>query len=118
MGRLRQKLPRDVVFMVMSDHGFHSFRREVNINTWLFKNGYMTLTGAEGQEKGLEDLFSRGKFFEGVDWSKTRAYAVGLGQIYFNLKGRESKGIVSAGSEYRALQEEIARQARDAGRPR
>jgi predicted AlkP superfamily phosphohydrolase/phosphomutase len=108
VGRLRQQLPRDVVFMVMSDHGFHSFRREVNINTWLFKNGYMTLAGGEGQEKGLEDLFSRGKFFEGVDWSKTRAYAVGLGQIYFNLKGRESKGIVSAGSEYRALQEEIA----------
>ena len=108
VGRLRQKLPRDVTFMVMSDHGFHSFRREVNLNTWLVQNGYMTLTGGEGQEKGLDDLFSRGKFFEGVDWSKTRAYAVGLGQIYFNLRGRESKGIVSAGSDYRALQDDIA----------
>jgi len=42
-----------------------------------------------------------------VDWSKTRAYAVGLGQIYFNLRGREGRGIVSPGEEYQKLQEEI-----------
>jgi predicted AlkP superfamily phosphohydrolase/phosphomutase len=106
VGRLRQKVPKDAVFMVMSDHGFHSFRREVNLNTWLVQNGYMVVQG-QSQEKGLADLFGRGKFFEGVDWSKTRAYAVGLGQIYFNLKGREAKGVVSAGEEYRQLQDEI-----------
>jgi len=106
VGRLRQKVPKDAVFMVMSDHGFHSFRREVNLNTWLVQNGYMVVAG-QSTEKTLQDLFGRGKFFEGVDWSKTRAYAVGLGQIYFNLRGREAKGIVSAGAEYRALQEEI-----------
>jgi len=106
VGRVRQKLPKDVLFMVMSDHGFHSFRREVNLNTWLVQNGYMVVHG-QSTEKTLQDLFGRGKFFEGVDWSQTKAYAVGLGQIYFNLKGRESKGIVSAGEEYRQLQEEI-----------
>jgi predicted AlkP superfamily phosphohydrolase/phosphomutase len=106
VGELRGKLPKDVVFMVMSDHGFHSFRREVNLNTWLVQNGYMTVRGAS-QEKSLQDLFGRGKFFEGVDWAHTKAYAVGLGQIYFNLRGREGQGIVSAGQEYRDLQEEI-----------
>jgi len=106
VGRLRARLPKDVVFMVMSDHGFHSFRREVNLNTWLVQNGYMVVQG-QGREKTLQDLFGRGRFFEGVDWSKTRAYAVGLGQIYFNLRGREAQGIVSAGEEYRALQDEI-----------
>jgi len=106
VGRLRQKVPKDAVFMVMSDHGFHSFRREVNLNTWLVQNGYMVFSG-QSREKTLQDLFGRGKFWEGVDWSKTRAYAVGLGQIYFNLRGRESRGVVSAGAEYRALQEEI-----------
>ncbi|HSB61414.1 MAG TPA: alkaline phosphatase family protein, partial [Vicinamibacteria bacterium] len=108
VGRLRAVVPKDAVFMVMSDHGFHSFRREVNLNTWLVQNGYMVFHGQESAKKGLEDLFGRGRFWEGVDWSKTRAYAVGLGQIYFNLKGRESQGVVSAGAEYRALQEEIA----------
>jgi predicted AlkP superfamily phosphohydrolase/phosphomutase len=93
--------------MVMSDHGFHSFRRGVNLNTWLVQNGYMKFQGQVGEQKGLADLFGRGEFFQGVDWSQTKAYAVGLGQIYFNLKGREGKGIVSAGSEYAALQDEI-----------
>jgi len=106
VGRLLAALPRDAVFMVMSDHGFHSFRREVNLNTWLVQNGYLAFAGHPGPE--LDQLAGRGRFWEGVDWSRTRAYAVGLGQIYFNLKGRESQGIVSAGAEYEALQEEIA----------
>jgi predicted AlkP superfamily phosphohydrolase/phosphomutase len=91
----------------MSDHGFHSFRRGVNLNTWLVQNGYMAFEGAESGPKTLADLFGRGKLMEGVDWGRTRAYAIGLGQIYFNLRGRESQGIVSSGAEYKALQEEI-----------
>lgn len=108
VGRIQQKLPPDALFIVMSDHGFHSFRRSVNLNTWLVQNGYMVFEGQESAKKGLADLFGRGKFWEGVDWSRTRAYAVGLGQIYFNLRGREGQGIVSAGAEYKALQDEIA----------
>jgi predicted AlkP superfamily phosphohydrolase/phosphomutase len=107
VGRLQAQLPKDAVFMVMSDHGFHSFRRSVNLNTWLVQNGYMVFEGQESEKKTLADLFGRGRFWEGVDWSRTRAYAVGLGQIYFNLRGRESQGIVSSGAEYTALQEEI-----------
>jgi predicted AlkP superfamily phosphohydrolase/phosphomutase len=108
VGRLQAKVPKDAVFMVMSDHGFHSFRRGVNLNTWLVQNGYMLFHGQLGEKKSMADMFlGRGKFFEGVDWSKTKAYAVGLGQIYFNLKGRESQGIVSAGAEYAALQDEM-----------
>ncbi len=108
VGRLRAKVPKDAVFMVMSDHGFHSFRREVNLNTWLLQNGYMTIKGQGAtQTHNLAQLFGRGQFFADVDWSQTKAYAVGLGQIYFNLKGREAQGIVSAGEEYRKLQDEI-----------
>jgi len=107
VGKLQAKLPPDTTFMVMSDHGFHSFRRGVNLNTWLVQNGYMSFHGQLDDKKGLADLFGRGKFFEGVDWARTKAYAVGLGQIYFNLRGREGQGIVSAGTEYKALQDEI-----------
>jgi len=108
VGRVQAKLPAGTAFFVMSDHGFHSFRRGVNLNTWLMQNGYMDFHGQEGAKKGLADLFGRGRFFEGVDWSRTKAYAVGLGQIYFNLRGREGQGIVSSGAEYTALQDEIA----------
>ncbi|HQZ15554.1 MAG TPA: alkaline phosphatase family protein [Vicinamibacteria bacterium] len=107
VGKLQEKLPKNTTFMVMSDHGFHTFRRGVNLNTWLVQHGYMVFDGQESPKKGLDDLFGRGQFWEGVDWSRTRAYAVGLGQIYFNLKGRESRGIVSPGAEYDALQKEI-----------
>ena len=69
-GRMQAKLPPDAVFMVMSDHGFHSFRRSVNLNTWLVQNGYMVFEGQESAKKGLADLFGRGKFWEGVDWSR------------------------------------------------
>jgi predicted AlkP superfamily phosphohydrolase/phosphomutase len=108
VGRIQAKLPPGTAYFVMSDHGFHSFRRGVNLNTWLVQNGYMVFHGQEGAKKGLADLFGRGKFWEGVDWTRTRAYALGLGQIYFNLRGREAQGIVSSGAEYKALQDEIA----------
>lgn len=108
VGKLRARVPKEAVFMVMSDHGFHSFRREVNLNTWLVENGYMTFQGQAGENRmGLNDLFGRGRYFEGVDWARTKAYAVGLGQIYFNLRGREGKGVVSSGAEYVALQQEM-----------
>ena len=67
----------------------------------------MVLQGQQPGEKKLDDLFGGGQFWENVDWSRTRAYAMGLGQIYFNLRGRESKGIVSPGAEAAALADEM-----------
>jgi predicted AlkP superfamily phosphohydrolase/phosphomutase len=94
--------------LVVSDHGFSSFRKAVNINTWLVRNGYMTLSRTDPvRDRNLEDLFGRGTFWPNVDWSKTRAYALALGQIYVNLRGRESRGIVAPGAEYDALVREL-----------
>ncbi len=59
---------------------------------------------ATGVNPGKHNIFD---FLVRDYWSRTRAYALGLGQIYFNLRGRESRGIVSAGAEYAALQDEI-----------
>jgi predicted AlkP superfamily phosphohydrolase/phosphomutase len=68
----------------------------------------MTLkTGVEVKERDLEMLFDQGQFWENVDWSKTRAYAMGLGEVYVNLKGREAQGIVEPGAEYDALKNEL-----------
>jgi predicted AlkP superfamily phosphohydrolase/phosphomutase len=67
----------------------------------------MTLQGGQPGEKTLDDLFGGGEFWENVDWSRTRAYAMGLGQIYFNMRGRESQGIVSPGAEAARLGEEM-----------
>ena len=95
--------------MIVSDHGFHSWRKAVNLNTWLVQEGYMVIHGQQPGEKKLEDLFGgSGEFWENVDWSRTRAYAMGLGQVYFNLQGRESKGIVSPGAEAKQLADELS----------
>ncbi len=76
---------RGAGIIVMSDHGFTTFDRAVNLNTWLAKNGYMTL----GPGPADDDVpFAR------VDWSRTRAYALGLNGLYLNLAGREQQGIV------------------------
>jgi predicted AlkP superfamily phosphohydrolase/phosphomutase len=99
VGDVMQKRP-DAALMVVSDHGFVSFRRGMNYNTWLVKNGFMTLNGQDAKRKNLDDLFGQGNFFVNVDWSKTRAYALGLGQIYINEAGREGHGIVKPGAEY------------------
>jgi predicted AlkP superfamily phosphohydrolase/phosphomutase len=72
------------------------------VNTWLRERGYL-VQGAipAGQENA--------DFFPGIDWHRTRAYALGTGQIYVNLRGREGQGIVAPGAEYDALLDEIAR---------
>lgn len=99
---------RHAALIVLSDHGFASFRKSVNYNTWLVINGYMTLkSGVRAKDRNLEMLFSQGQFWENVDWSKTRAYAMGLGEVYINMKGREAQGIVNPGAETEALKNEL-----------
>ena len=99
---------KNALLIVASDHGFASFRKHVNYNTWLVLNGYMTLkTGVQVKDRDLEMLFDQGQFWENVDWSKTRAYAMGLGEVYVNVKGREAQGIVEPGAEYEALKQEL-----------
>jgi predicted AlkP superfamily phosphohydrolase/phosphomutase len=100
LGKVRAKLnPEDVLF-VLSDHGFHSWRRGFHVNSWLVQEGFMTLKGgAKSTTK---------KFLQDVDWSKTKAYALGVGSLYINLAGREGKGIVKPGAEYDALVKDIS----------
>jgi predicted AlkP superfamily phosphohydrolase/phosphomutase len=79
----------------------------MNFNSWLVANGYMTLIGEAGETKMLEDLFETRQLFENVDWSRTKAYALGLGGIYVNLAGREAKGSVRPGEEYEQVRQGI-----------
>jgi hypothetical protein len=54
----------------------------------------MTLTSPEGGDLSK------------VDWSKTRAYALGLNSLYLNVAGREGQGIVQA-ADLESLLEDI-----------
>jgi predicted AlkP superfamily phosphohydrolase/phosphomutase len=70
--------------MVMSDHGFTSYRRKVHLNAWLTERGYLVPA-----EKVADGPLGH------VDWSKTRAYAMGLNLLYLNRVGREPGGVVN-----------------------
>jgi predicted AlkP superfamily phosphohydrolase/phosphomutase len=103
VGRVREKLkPEDHLF-VLSDHGFASFRRCINLNTWLLREGYLALKGGTSEGRSVS-----ADYFRDVDWSQTKAFAVGLSGIYINRKGREAHGIVGPG-DCQVLKGEIAR---------
>jgi predicted AlkP superfamily phosphohydrolase/phosphomutase len=95
MARCRSK---DTLLMVISDHGFNTFRRGIDLNRWLEENGYLVVDDKRRQEQHLA----------GVDWSRTRAFAIGLTGIFLNIKDKYGQGIVAAGTEADQLREEIA----------
>jgi predicted AlkP superfamily phosphohydrolase/phosphomutase len=64
-GEALAALRPDDLLVIMSDHGFTSWRRSFNLNSWLRDEGYAT-----------------------------RAYGLGLNGLYVNLKGREGAGVV------------------------
>ncbi len=98
VGKVLQRLDNKSALIIMSDHGFKSFRRGVNLNSWLYRNGYLSL------QKGKK---TSEEWFKDVDWERTRVYALGLGGIYINQKGREARGIVDASEDSRALKKEL-----------
>jgi predicted AlkP superfamily phosphohydrolase/phosphomutase len=97
VGDTIKQLGPECALFVLSDHGFRAFRRGVNLNAWLKREGYLVL---------LDGRDESGEYFEGIDWTRTRAYTFGLGGVYLNLSGREAKGLV-APSEAAALKQEL-----------
>jgi len=88
LGDVMNYVDENTILIVLSDHGFNTFRTAVHMNTWLEQEGFLVF-----KRKGTSN--QSGEFFVGVDWSKTKAYAVGLAGIYLNRTGRESQGIVT-----------------------
>jgi len=84
VGETMKYVDDKTALFVLSDHGFKTFKRGVNLNTWLVQEGFMTLKEGAGE----------GEYLSSVDWDKTQAYCIGLGGIYINIKGRERRGIV------------------------
>lgn len=97
VGNIARQYGDEATILVLSDHGFCNFRRQFNLNTWLRDNGYLNPPNA----KSLLDP-RRGRL---VDWSRTKAYGMGLNGLYLNLAGREREGIVRSGERDALLNE-------------
>ncbi|MBM4149385.1 MAG: hypothetical protein FJ224_10115 [Lentisphaerae bacterium] len=100
IGAAAARIGRRDTLIVVSDHGFAAFRRQLNLNSWLADNGYTALSGAA--ERGSVG------YFNDVNWGRTRAYALGINGLYINLRGREPDGTVGPGAEKEALERELA----------
>lgn len=94
IGDILNRYGSKATVIVMSDHGFCNFKRQFNLNTWLKQNGYI---GPAESTSLMTD----------VDWSKTKAYGLGINGLYLNLRGRERYGIVEPGNEREQLLEEL-----------
>ncbi|MGA9527137.1 MAG: alkaline phosphatase family protein, partial [Terriglobales bacterium] len=86
LGEVMPRLDENTTLLVLSDHGFAPYRRSFNLNTWLANNGYVTRKEGAGTDSAEP--------FAEVDWSRTRAYGLGLNGLYINMRGREKEGIV------------------------
>jgi predicted AlkP superfamily phosphohydrolase/phosphomutase len=141
IGEILSLVDSDIYVLLMSDHGFGPLHRDIFINNWLVKKGYLkfkkniitrikllayklgwtlenlyaiseklkiaklTVTMSEEKRQSLLKLLLS---FSDVDWKRTKAYSMtNFGPIFINLKGREARGIVERGEEYRKLIEEI-----------
>jgi predicted AlkP superfamily phosphohydrolase/phosphomutase len=99
LGEVLPRLDDHTTLLVLSDHGFAPYYRSFNLNTWLLNNGYIKLRNDESLDPSRP--------LAGVDWTRTRAYGLGLNGLYINLRGRETDGIVEPGSAADSLMAEI-----------
>jgi predicted AlkP superfamily phosphohydrolase/phosphomutase len=97
LGEVLPKVDENTTLLVLSDHGFAPYRHSFNLNTWLLQNGYIALK--DGTSGDASEPFA------GVDWSRTRAYGLGLNGLYVNQRGREREGIVEPGAADALLRE-------------
>jgi len=99
VGEALDALNEDDTLIILSDHGFTTFRRGFNLNTWLLENGFVGLL--DPSKQGEQELFMN------VAWQKTKAYGLGMNGLYINQAGREKNGTVRD-KDKRNLLSEIA----------
>ncbi|MBI2570648.1 MAG: alkaline phosphatase family protein [Candidatus Schekmanbacteria bacterium] len=99
VGEVQAALGPDDLLVVLSDHGFSSYDHTVGLNTVLREAGLLA-----GDRAGRPALVG-GE----IDWTKTRAFALGMGKIWVNLRRRDEHGTVSPGAEAMAVRDEARR---------
>ena len=99
LGRAMDAVDPETLILVISDHGFAPYHRSFHVNRWLLDNGYLTL------REGVKP--SEVSYLQGIDWRRTRAYAIGINGLYLNLRGRERRGVVDPDYEREDLLQEL-----------
>jgi predicted AlkP superfamily phosphohydrolase/phosphomutase len=82
IGEMYQKVGDGTPFIMLSDHGFTTIKKEVYLNTWLKEQGYLKFR--KENPESMEDMHEESKVFV-LDPSR----------IYIHLKGKYPNGSVA-----------------------
>lgn len=106
VGQVRARLPEGADLAVVSPYGLYTARHVVDLNRWLASEGLLTWRKPPGPVT-LAALADPTLWEDTVDWTRTTARAMGAGQLYVNVRGRDPGGLVDPGAAYEAVLERL-----------
>ena len=92
IGEITERLDENDSMILLSDHGFELLEKEVNINFFLKKEGFLKL------RRGSQETFSD------IDYG-TRAFALDPARIYVNTENRYPRGSVKLAQREEVIKE-------------
>ncbi len=93
LGALLDRIGDGTELMILSDHGFCELKREVYLNHWLEREGFLKM---KKESDSIADIHPA-----------SQAYSLFPGRIYVNLRGREATGTVEEGKDYEMTRENL-----------
>jgi predicted AlkP superfamily phosphohydrolase/phosphomutase len=114
IARLVSRVDEDTRILIASDHGSMAMEGCFCVNQWLAEKGYLALEGAFAPGTALDQA--------AVNWERTTIWGSGgyYARIFFNVRGREARGIVAPGqipALRRRLESDLATLRDPAGNP-
>jgi len=97
VGETLREIPRDMPLIILSDHGFAPLHRKIDINTLLYREGFLAF-----DREPYDTDFA---VTTAANYSRTRAFAMGLNGIYLNVWNREPEGIVPPDRKRKVMEE-------------
>ncbi len=100
IGSILELLSDDTVVLVVSDHGARRLDGGFCVNEWLVREGLLVLKSYPEKVTTFEKL--------DVDWDKTKVWSEGgyYARVFFNVEGREPRGIIPQ-ADYERFRDEI-----------
>lgn len=100
IGKILSLLDEDTTILVMSDHGAQRLDGGFCVNEWLVDQGLLVLN------KYPDEITPAGEL--DINWEKTRVWSEGgyYARVFFNVKGREPKGMIEPG-DYEKFRDEV-----------
>ena len=81
IGEMYKKVGDEIPFVILSDHGFTTIKREVYLNTWLREQGYLKFN--KDVPGSMDDMHE-----------ESRVFVLDPSRIYIHQKGKYTKGSV------------------------